>query len=415
VPELTAGTIAGGGAAGLCPGELRETICDATTAVCTSCPGLRLQAIVLTGSLAREEATITTKGKITTLVGDADFLIVLEPDAVHPREAELCGLAAAAENRLSESGISVRVGLGAVSPDYFNKLSARSFTYELKNSGRVVWGNPKVLDRIPRYDAAELSHEDAWRTLNHRMIEVLMQVDGAEFAAQELPVDLEYVVTKLYLDMATSYLIFAGRYQPTYALRARELCTLAAEAGESDHPPFNLKEFSNCVSECTERKLMGVGLGVNKSFAFLREAAGYACQLWDWETGRLSGINQMVTVGSVIAAMGRRQTFAERLRGWASLARRAGWQAACRNWLRWARLSMIATPRYLIYGAAVQAFCELPRLPRNPDVSKLDTDLGGAEALLPALSHKTSRVLDWRSLISDIVWCYRTFLLDTLA
>lgn len=415
VPVHTAGTIPGVGAAGLRPEELRKTICDATTVVCTSFLGLRLQALVLTGSLAREEATISRNGRTTTLEGDADFLIVLEPQAAHPSEAELRALAAAAESRLSESGISAHVGLGAVSPDYFSRLAARSFTYELKNGSNVVWGNQKILDRIPRYDAAKLSHEDAWRTLNHRMIEVLIRVEGTVFSGQELAADLEYVVTKLFLDMATSYLIFAGRYQPTYALRARELRTLAAEAGESNHPPFDLKEFSERVSECTERKLTGVRLGVNTSFAFLEEAVGYARELWDWETCRLSGINQKMTVKSVIGAMGRRQSFTERLRGWASLARRARWRAAGRNWLRWARLSMLATPRYLIYGAAVQVFCELPRLAGNQDASKVDPDWGGVQALLPAIPRKSSRAGGWRLLISDIAWCYRNFLLDTLA
>ena len=415
VPVNTAGTIPGIGAAGLRAEELRKAICDATSVVCTSFLGLRLQALVLTGSLAREEATITRKGRTTTLVGDADFLIVVEPNAAHPSEAELRALAGAAERRLSESGISVHVGLGAVSPSYFSKLPARGFTYELKNCGKVVWGSQEILGRIPRYDAAELSQEDAWRTLNHRMIEVLMHIENSVCLGEELAPDLEYAVTKLYLDMATSYLIFAGLYRPTYAARARELRTLAAEAVESSQLPFALEQFSERVSECTERKLTGVGLGVNRSFAFLEEAVGYARKLWDWETGRLFGINRKMTVKSVIAAMGRRQNFTERLRGWASLARRAGWTAASRSWARWARLSVIATPRYLVYGVASQLFWNLPHMLQNQNPSNASFDWRPLRNLLPVVPSAGVQAVDYRSLIDDIVWNYKTFLIGTPA
>jgi hypothetical protein len=411
----TTGTERSAGAAGQLPEELQTSICAAAAAVCTSSLRLQLRALVLTGSLARDEATFIRREGITTLVGDADFLVVVEPNTTHPSRGELRRLEEAAERRLSESGIIAHVGLGAVSPDYFDRLAARSFTYELKNGGRLVWGDPGILERIPVYDAAALSTEDAWRTLNHRIIEVLMGVEPAAFSRTELTPDLEYAVIKLYLDMATSYLIFVGRYQPTYTARANELRTLLAEAGELKHLPFDGNKFSKRVSECTQRKLTGTGLGAHRSFEFLEEAISYARQLWVWETRSLSGINQEMPVSFMIAAMGRRQTFTERLRGWASLLRRTRWQRVGRNWLRWARLCRVATPRYLTYGAAIHLFCELPRLMRNPRSLKAAADLSPVRALLPVLSGERAHPGEWRSLARDVVYFYRSFLIDTLA
>ena len=411
----TTGTERSADAVELLPKELRPTICAAATAVCRSFFGPQLRALVLTGSLARDEATLLRDEGITTLVGDADFLVVLEPHTMHPSQAELRRLEGRTQKRLSESGISAHIGLGAVSPDYFDRLAARSFTYELKNSGRLVCGDPGILDRIPQYNAATLSKEDAWRTLNNRMIEVLMGLDGAVLSEKELTPDLEYAVTKLYLDMATSYLIFAGRYQPTYSARANELRTLLAEARELKHLPFDGKKFLERVSECTQRKLTGTGLGADRSFEFLEEAIGYARQLWFWETSRLSGINQKMPVRSMIALMGCRQTSAERLRGWISLLRRVEWQAARRNLLRWTKLCWIATPRYLIYGAAIQLFCEITYLMRNPEPSQTAPALSQVRAFLPVLPSGRPRPGEWSSLAGDIVHCYRSFLLDTVA
>src|SRR6266851_563875 len=56
----------------------------------------------------------------------------------------------------------------------------------------------------------------------------------------------------------------------------------------------------------------------------------------------------------------RKQTVAARLRGWASLLRRTGWFRSAGQWPRWARLSISASPRHLIYAAAVQLFWSVP-------------------------------------------------------
>ena len=172
-------------------------ICEQAKTACIRAFGQRLLAIVLTGSLARQEATVvirfplettqpvqrdtdngereTGDGKRATsqalaLLGDADFLLVFRQDG---DAAGLNRIAREIECALQAGGIAVDVGLGAVAPGYFSSLPPSTFAYELKACGRVVWGDDHLLDSIPTYPPAELPKEDAWRTLNNRMIELL--------------------------------------------------------------------------------------------------------------------------------------------------------------------------------------------------------------------------------------------------
>lgn len=397
------------------PAELRLKICAATAEVCKNALGSQLQALVLTGSLARDEATLVREKGIITLLSDADFLLVLKSHSVHPSRAQLETLQGIVKNLLSESGIDLEVGLGAVSPEFFDTLRPRIFTYELKSGGRVICGDGHILERVPQYDKSALSREDAWRMLNHRIIELLAKMAAAPSLEGSLAPSLRYALTKLYLDMATSYLIFADGYQPSYAARASELRRLAARDRGPEALPFDFAMFCSRISECMQYKLTGTWLAVGEPCEFLEEAICYAIQLWTWEAAILSGMGRGIPVKSIIAAMGHRQTFAERLRGWGSLLRRVPSQTAKRNWLRWAKLSRIATPRYLVYGASFQLFCAVPEFLRDPHLSSDCVDLSQICTLLPVPPDEPTHTRNWSSLAVHTNRCYRTFLIGTVS
>src|SRR5437867_3961265 len=58
------------------PEILKAMICEETAATCAEFYGEHLRAVVLTGSLARDEATFVDDGVACALLGDADFLVV---------------------------------------------------------------------------------------------------------------------------------------------------------------------------------------------------------------------------------------------------------------------------------------------------------------------------------------------------
>jgi hypothetical protein len=342
------------------------------------------------------------------LLGDADFLLVFRQNA----DADgLDQLAKEIECALETVGITVHIGLGAVVPGYFPSLPSSTFTYELKDCGRVVWGDDHILDSIPTCLPAKLPREDAWRTLNNRMIELLgcfdeqtTRSDPPETSAytarqtlgkplgpgnwkpetgNSLSPALHYAAVKLYLDMATSWLVFAGYYAPTYRERERKVRQLALDP--TSDAPFALEAFAARVSEATAFKLHPSGTEdtyADASWDFLESALHHALQLWQWEASKLvekfpvssfqfparkrvHTPHRKLRTGSlaletgnwkpetVVARVAERQRLGERLRGWASLLRRTG-ISSWRNWPRWAKLARQATPRYLVYGVAAE-------------------------------------------------------------
>jgi len=311
--------------------RVREIISEATVGVCSEVFRDRLEAIILTGSLARDEATIIGGTNSWSLMGDADFLLVFRKHAPKTDDAVLRNTEAAIEARLKQAGGAAVVGLASVVGSYFQSLPGRSFTYELKTCGRVIWGNQSTLDRIPSYSAGELSKEDAWRTLCHRIIELLISTENTSLCEGRVTSAVAYTALKLYLDIATSYLIFVGHYQTTYEEREQVLKGLSKFP--SPDAPFDLKAFSACLSRCTEWKLRGLPAEALAG-GFTERAIAYALQLWFWEACQLGSVDSEYSVSTLLKLLARRQTISQRVRGWASLLRRSGWIKSWRNWPR---------------------------------------------------------------------------------
>jgi hypothetical protein len=392
--------------------ELRSLICAAVVRVCTAVLGSGLRAIVLTGSLARNEATFSAGHSGFAFLSDGDFLLVLEEGAKDPSPAELHNLEQLVEARLlEETAISVHVGFASVYPHYFRRLLPTTFTYELKNNGVTIWGDAHILDYIRDFAKSALSKEDAWRTLNHRIIELISTIAASDLVARRATPQLEYALVKLYLDMATSFLLFLDRYQPTYTARLDELRKPIVEHRGPSR--FDQKAFCNRVSTCTARKLAHVPLQPEETAMLLKEAIGYGRELWFWETNLLCGSHEYLPVADVIAAMGRRQTYTEKQRAWISLVRRSGVTATAKHLLRCRKLSRLATPRYLIYGASFQLFCAAPERLKGTQLLSDRFDLSEICALLPIPPDEPANSVNWTSLASHTNRCYQRFLIGT--
>ncbi|MFB3813628.1 MAG: hypothetical protein ACE14L_05905 [Terriglobales bacterium] len=391
--------------------HIKALVCAETAAACARrFPG-RLRALVLTGSMARSEATVVHHDGGHTLLGDADFLAVFDTRAAQPPQEELDAVCTQVEARLGLIGITLHVGVNAVERSYFAALPAHTYTYELRACGQVVMGDERILDSIPDYTLAELSREDAWRTLCHRILEVLAALPAEPHAGDPLAPDVTYAVMKLFLDMATSYLVFAGEYEPTYAGRAKRLEALAAVDANSALP---LRELARRVAQCTAWKLnQGAGNGEAR-WPLVEEAVWFARQLWRWEAKQLTGLADPATVGQLIGSLAAKQNLRHRARGWLSLLRRTGVMPSWRNWPRWARLSLRATPRMLIYRVAAELFFRLPCLVRHQGRPPgLDANWNELARLLPRAPSPPCR--GWRELVNSVVANYEEFLMGTTA
>lgn len=384
-------------------------ICEQTARIVAERYGSALRAIVLTGSLARDEGSFVKEGSRWKSLGDADFFLVFRDGTPLPSTFAVDSVGHEIRNVLEANGIAAAVGLAPVPGSYFQKLPQHIATYELRSCGRVVWGEKTIISMVPAFEPSQISLEDGWRMLGNRIIELLEAIAAAPEPLAVTSHDAQYCLIKLYLDMATSYLVFSGRYSPTYRQREQTLRELSENGTAEVDAPFPLRAFADRVSACTTLKLDGHSL-TNTPEEWLNDAVLYARLLWNWELASLTGEAGQISESDLMFAWMRRQPVKSRLRGWGSVLRRCGWLRTLLQWPRWMRFGWRASPRYWVYHVAAELFFCLP------DALKGDLnegDLKKCEDRLP-LSGDLGAA-GWRSLARMTALNYRRLLEKTTA
>lgn len=405
---------------------LREIICEIVGRESVKVFAKRIEAIILTGSLARDEATFVRRGDSWELFGDAEFMLVLEengsssldyrPLASSRVAGSLDVVSQRIAKNLSERNIRCAIDLKPVDRNYFRHLPRHIFSYELKTCGKVIWGDGRILQAIPHVSPDDLSREDAWRLLCNRLIEVLAFVEEFLNKDGRLAPRVYYATVKLYLDIATSYLVFAAAYVPTYRGRAERLRILAERRSTDADVPFPLEDFSRRVTKCTEWKLSGSDVPPVPPKEFWLEAIALARQLWRWEVIQMTKTSLDLPMGALWDQMEQQLRFAEKVRGWASAARRSGGLRSWRHWPRWALLGLRATPRYLVYRAGTELVFRLPDLVADAERAIPHQEWGKLEALLPlTVIRPVDGLASWQVLADQIVSCYRELITSTRA
>ena len=384
--------------------RVKTAVADAMRDVCRQRYGARLRAVVLTGSLARDEATLVDGPAGVRVLGDAEFLAVFEDGATIPAESELRGLEADVTARLAPS-LECPISVGGVGTVYLRRLRPHIFGHELRTCGQVIHGDPAVLELIPRFGAHDLPREDAWRLVCNRMIEYLEVAAEAPLGPGPTP-EVRYRTVKLALDLATSWLVFVGAYRPTYRERAATIRALADRA--TIDAPFDVQAFAADVETCTAFKLDSAS-ELDGFRDLSTRILGNARALWRWELSHLANVAAPAPDEVMLAAFARRQPLHARLRGWAVVARQAIRSPRTRRWRRWAQV-LGPSPRLRVYGVAAGLMFALADTTAEPTVSP--AALRRWQHALPVAA--TARP-DWRHLAADVVWNYRAFLVGTQA
>lgn len=372
--------------------------------------GERLGALVLTGSLARDEATIVDDSRGVRVLGDAEFLAIFADGRAIPPESELRRLEAAVAARLAPA-IDCPISVGGVGTAYLRGLRPHIFGYELRTCGQVIHGDPAVLALIPSFGAHDIPREDAWRLLCNRIVEYLEVVTAAVPLGSPPARERRYRTAKLGLDLATSWLVFVGAYRPTYQDRAAAVRALA-DAGAVD-APFDLRAFAGDVDAWTAFKMDGAAPldgFVEMSARVVRNARA----LWRWELARLAALTAPGSDAAIMARFMRRQSLAARLRGWAFVARHARGRANARRWSRWAQV-LGASPRLRVYAVASELFFLLGDMTTEPEVSAETINRWRRTLPVASTDGPAAARQDWRGLAADVVWNYREFLVGTQA
>lgn len=396
----------------------RRVICEETCRVIGERLGSALRAVILTGSLAREEATTLEKDGGWQFLSDAEFLILFHERFRLPSAADMLSAGKQVEAALAERNVQCHISLSACHVDYLVDLRPHIFAYELRECGDVVVGDRSVLQSIRGFSVADIPLEDGWRLLSNRMVEHVEEFAAWERLSPGVRGTLFYSTVKLCLDAATSLLLFAGCYEPTYRRRAERLKELSLDQTEIQRLslPFSLQEFAELVSFCTRLKLSPERESWNEApWAFWETGVGHAARLWDWELARMARVSTPSSSEEMMARWMKSQPLIRNLHGWSCVLRRSPWRESLVSWPRWAWQALQGSPRNQVYAAARALFGWLPAIRKQEsEGSSVGSELASGGSHLPLALGGKERA-GWRRLAREIGWNYHHFLEDTRA
>ncbi|HXR96754.1 MAG TPA: hypothetical protein VN709_02820 [Terriglobales bacterium] len=199
----------------------RLAVSEVLAEVCGARWPRHLRALILTGSMARDEATAYECDGVLTVAGDAECLAVFSRRWDIPAARGFAQAALDAERRLRAQAVACPVGVSGVAFGYLRDNPPHCFGLELRQAGRVIWGDLDVLGLMPGYSACDIPLRDGFNLLSNRMVEYLAAATAPAAA-------LDYAALKLGLDTGTAYLISRRRFVTGYAARQQVLARLSA-------------------------------------------------------------------------------------------------------------------------------------------------------------------------------------------
>ena len=390
-----------------------DALCEETKKACQQWFADSLRSLVVTGSLARDEGTFTRENGLWQSLSDAEFIVTLTDAAQLPSIQEQRKFRERIANALSARGLNCSLSLSVVHGDYYRKLRPSMYAYELRRCGRRVAGDPDILSLIPALSATDIPLEDAWRTLCNRLVEQMESIAGSEPGSGKVSSELLYRTVKLYLDMATSLLLFLGIYEPSYRARSERLSALKQNALPGTLP-FDISQFAAIVAACAEWKLRHESKpDLGSPWELWLSSQRDATRLLQWELSRLT--HGVASQRELANQWMRNQQFTEKMRGWAYVLRGSGWHRSWRLWPRWMRCALQGSPRRLVYAAAGEIYALLPAcLSGEADDSRTAHSLTQIENLLP-VANVSGRLgsRNWRQVAQMCCWNYHQFLENT--
>ncbi len=366
--------------------------------------------LILTGSAARQEATIARRPEGAFWLSDLELLVVT-PDFVDPRAAgrELDLVSALIAQDLRSQGISVKLELAPAPERYFSRIRPHLFGYELKHCGRQILGTRNYLDRIPSFDWRLIPAEEAWRLVSNRIVEWLEYLLAG---ARRLPAEQFYILAKSYLDLLTALTLVTGHYAPGYAARfdhkdavldraRRHGCNLPHGFDDALAIAFRYKFNPEAGFEFLWTRKDGSLPDLLRRNGFDRlydELPAAFLAIWKWllRPGRLWS---NATTTSHIRAL------ASRVRGWAKLLLRSEGATRADLLRRSVRLFRHGSPRVLTYACAARLL--------DPQSGRTEETLAWVRQRLPM--PPSAERGDWTALANATVDFWRRYLRHSYA
>jgi hypothetical protein len=379
---------------------LRGIMSDSVALLLDSVGPDTVESVILTGSVARGEASLLPTPDGFRLLGDVEFMVIYRPtddwSAVRRRAEEL---GRRATEEIGEGGRRAVIEFGAGSLEYLRRnIRPAIFSYDLVRHGKVVWGRPDILAEVAPFDTADIPPEDAVALVMNRIVELMAVRDAMRRPGNT--VDTGYHVVKVILDLAGAALAFTGRYVSSYGARRaafesllHAMADLRSTLPEPMRFVHDLSRAIDAKREPTPERLAGLA-----DAATVARVTAWSKALWLWQMRRLlrrpSGRFPELLDGYLA-----RERFATRIRQWAKFALHPFRPQGAFAPARAARLLFQGSPHALTYASAMLVYWSrtgdggAPYLWRAGDLLPVRRRRG------PATAHEVANV--WRWLIRN--------------
>jgi hypothetical protein len=390
---------------------VKRTILETTLEGVLECQSERPLAVLVSGSMARDEQTVLRIDGFLRVLGDAEFYLVFDRRAkARAFTSHVPSLVREIERRLVALGIRCPVSFATPTLKTLRQMLPHIMGYELRTTGKVVWGERAVLSSIPRFGSEEIPMWDSWRSVSNRMIEQLGQAEAFQACSKEETVELLYRCLKIQLELATLVTHFHDAFQPTYQQRAEAIRQLQARSVPASLLPW-WPELAKRVEMATQFKLqkddaslytrvLSGRCGAEEATVLIRteceEVLSLVRSVWFWGAERLLGrslsnCDEPLRAGLAIAAA---QSWRWRTRGWAHLLllESRGRRMECLG--RFLRLSRWGGPRFLSYAVAAALYFSWPDWARG-NSHTADSVAAGAIDFFPMPGRSTTAKIGW--------------------
>lgn len=348
-------------------GRLSAALDHAVRFLTDRVPAGALTAVVLTGSFARGEGTVLEADGRLRVLGDLEFFAVPTPGRPRGWIARLGDWSAGAARELAAHGLRATIEYGALDLRVLRRPPPSIFVHDLRLHGKVVWGQPHLLERMPAVGPERIAPADALYLLLNRVVEQLeAHQQAGRLPARALP-DLAYQQVKLALDLAGSVLAFTGRHTARYRERPAAFARLLAETPSlaARVPPGFAGELAEAAAAKLDPAayLAAADSGGEAARAGLRQRIAAAVPtvtaVAGWELERLLGMQaggRPVPLPALLDRLLRWPGPWRRLRDWAKVILNPQPAPLAISHLRAGRLAWRSTPRILTYVAAMEAY-----------------------------------------------------------
>jgi len=195
-----------------------------------------LKAIILMGGYGRGEGAVEIHNGKPRLINDFDMYVITErqlPDDFLESVALKCSKLIGKGGIAHPEGFEKRynfeeffhVDIRCIPEKRLPLLPPTVRYFEMRNTSTVLYGDKKILEKLPKISPEDIPKSEALRLIMNRMMLLIMSFSSKFILKRNYMTEDEhgimvYYIGKSYLTAAEALLIFSGDFKPTYSERA---------------------------------------------------------------------------------------------------------------------------------------------------------------------------------------------------